>query len=143
LAKLLLRILEFDEGELLVNGVDIRRLSPLDYHRRLTAVFQGFSKFNATVRENIGVGYVENLGSRAAVEHSVRLAGAENIINTLPHGLRTKLDAAGGFEPMSYPPILNGGAATAHSHHGLSGGEVSFLCALFYHNTVNQTLGLT
>jgi len=107
-----------------VNDVDIRRLSPLDYHRRLTAVFQGFSKFNATVRENIGVGYVENLGSRTAVEHSVRLAGAENIINTLPHGLRTKLDAAGGFESMTYPSILEGGGAAAgHSHHGLSGGE--------------------
>jgi ABC-type multidrug transport system fused ATPase/permease subunit len=39
-----------------MNGVDIRRLDIVDYHRRVTAVFQGFSKFNSTVKENVGIG---------------------------------------------------------------------------------------
>jgi ABC-type glutathione transport system ATPase component len=126
LAKILLRILEFDDGELFVNDVDIRRLNPLDYHRRLTAVFQGFSRFNATVKENIGVGQVEKLGSRTAITDSIRLAGAENIVDSLPHGLRTKLNGSGGFESMACSSLESlSGIPTAHPHHGLSGGEVS------------------
>jgi len=61
---MLLRILDFDEGELLVNGVDIRSLDLADYHRRVTAVFQAFSKFNSTVKENVGVGMFSNILNR-------------------------------------------------------------------------------
>jgi len=117
--------LEFDNGELLVNDIDIRRLNPLDYHRRITAVFQGFSKFNASVKENVGVGQIQKLGSRTAVAESIRLAGAKGIIDALPHGLRTQLSGAGNFESMtSALPEDLGRSVTPHPH-GLSGGEVS------------------
>jgi ABC-type multidrug transport system fused ATPase/permease subunit len=125
LAKILLRILEFDEGDLLVNGVDIHRYNPVEFHRHVTAVFQGFSKYNSTVRENVGVGLVEKLGSRAAIEKAVQLAGADNIVDSLPNGLRTKLDTA-GFDSAAYAPFPDaaGSHFPGHTHHGLSGGEV-------------------
>lgn len=125
LAKVLLRIVDFETGNLFVNGIDIRRYDPVEYHRHITTVFQGFSKFNSTVKENIGVGYVQKMGSRAAIDKAVNLAGAETIIGSLPNGLRTKLDTS-GFSSTTFPPFSNntGSLKTSRVHHGLSGGEV-------------------
>jgi ABC-type multidrug transport system fused ATPase/permease subunit len=121
LAKILLRVMEFDDGLLQVNGVDIRRYDPHDYHKHLTAVFQNFSKFNFSAKKNVGLGNVEKLGSRPAIDKAIQLAEANAIIESLPHGLRTILDTP-GFESVSYP-----GMPSSSQHHGLSGGEVSCL----------------
>ncbi|KAH8106134.1 P-loop containing nucleoside triphosphate hydrolase protein [Cristinia sonorae] len=133
LANILLRIAEFDGGELLVNDVDIRRYHPTEYHQHVTAVFQGFSKFNASVKENIGVGYVPDIGHHAAIERAADLAGAAGIVCSLPKGLKTTLDS--GFDPTTATaapgatgPINTGshdgcGGYHPRTRHGLSGGE--------------------
>jgi len=120
LAKILLRIIGFDQGDLMVNGYDIRQYNPAEYHRHLTAVFQGFSKFNSTIKENVGLGFVEKMGSRIAVETAVHLAEADAIIDALPNGLRTTLETP-GFESIAYPGST--GYQQSPHHHGLSGGE--------------------
>ncbi|KAK7060212.1 hypothetical protein VNI00_000977 [Paramarasmius palmivorus] len=117
LAKVLLRILDFDEGQLFVNDVDIRRYHPADYHKHTTAVFQGFSKFNSTVRENVGLGHVEALKCRTSVKTAIQLAEAEAIVGSLPNGLQTVLETP-GFEALAYP-----GMPQSTRYHGLSGGE--------------------
>ncbi|TFY81792.1 hypothetical protein EWM64_g2225 [Hericium alpestre] len=61
LSKVLLRIFDFQAGELLVNGINIRRYDPAELHRASTAVFQGFSKYNGTVTDNVGIGFVRNM----------------------------------------------------------------------------------
>jgi len=122
LAKVLLRIIDFDQGDLLVNGVDIRRLTPSEYHRHITTVFQGFSKYSSTVRENVGLGYVPNMQSPAAIEHAMRLGGSDTFVGSLPNGIKTKLDAS-GFEFMPYSPVSGHGTMASRLQHGLSGGE--------------------
>ncbi|KAJ7638523.1 P-loop containing nucleoside triphosphate hydrolase protein [Roridomyces roridus] len=114
LAKILLRILDHDRGELYVNGVDIRRYDPAEYHRHLTAVFQDFSKFDATMRENVGFGLVEKMRSRSAVESAIRFGAADKVVEALPKGLQTTLSSG---ESMSYP------GCPSSRQHGLSGGE--------------------
>jgi ABC-type multidrug transport system fused ATPase/permease subunit len=117
LAKILLRIMDHDLGDLSVNGVDIRRYDPFDYHQHLSAVFQNFSKFNSTLRENVGLGRVEKMHSRTSIEAAIHLAEADSVVNSLPYGLRTILETP-GFESMSYP-----GCTASSRQHGLSGGE--------------------
>lgn len=126
LAKVLLRIVDFDRGALFVNGVDIRRYHPAEYHRHLSAVFQGFSKFNSTVKENIGLGNVDKIGYRPAIETAVHLAEADNLVKSLPNGLKTQLETP-GFESISYPGSMSYSSA---QRHGLSGGEVSITLRL-------------
>lgn len=122
---MLLRIIDFDQGDLLVNGVDIRRLTPSDYHRHVTTVFQGFSKYSSTVRENVGLGYVQNLQSPTAIEHAMRLGGSDAFVSALPSGMKTKLDAS-GFEFMPCSPASGScHGIPSRLQHGLSGGEVS------------------
>ncbi|KAG6919275.1 hypothetical protein DXG01_007407 [Tephrocybe rancida] len=119
LAKILLRIVDFDGGSLKVNGNDVRRYVPDEYHRHVSAVFQGFSKFNATVQENVGLGYVKQLSEDRAVSEAVHLAAADEVVASLPEGLRTTLHNP-GFEIISYPGMNH----RRHSpHNGLSGGE--------------------
>jgi len=118
LAKILLRVIDFDKGTLMVNGVDIRRYNPDDYHHHLTAVFQGFSKFNFTIQKNVGLGNVDKINHRPTIEQAMRLAEANAMVDSLPSGLETKLQSP-GFEPISYP----GNNISLPHLHGLSGGE--------------------
>lgn len=120
LAKLLLRIVDYDRGSLLVNGVDIRKYNPAEYHSHLSAVFQGFSKFSTTVKENVGLGNVEKIGYKPAIETAVHLAEADTLVKSLPNGLKTMLETP-GYESLSYPGMM-AHEDTTH-RHGLSGGE--------------------
>jgi len=83
-------------------------------------VFQGFSKFNSTVKENVGVGYAAKMESRTAIDNAIDLAGATPIVESLPKGLRTKLDSTGFGSGL---PPFNAAGNTKTEHHGLSGGE--------------------
>ncbi|EAU84325.2 hypothetical protein CC1G_01321 [Coprinopsis cinerea okayama7 len=124
LAKILLRIVDFDKGSLFVNGVDVRNYNPEEYHRHLSAVFQGFSKFNSTVKENVGLGNVDRLRYKPAIEAAIHLAEADTLVESLPNGLKTLLEAP-GFESVSYPgaPGYGFGDMMGPQRHGLSGGE--------------------
>ena len=53
LIKLLLRLYDPTEGEILLNGVDIRNYDVEEYRRYIGAVFQDFKLFAATVAENV------------------------------------------------------------------------------------------
>ncbi|THV05432.1 P-loop containing nucleoside triphosphate hydrolase protein [Dendrothele bispora CBS 962.96] len=118
LANILLRIFDYDQGQLLLNDVDVRRYDPTDYHRHVSAVFQGFSKFNSTVRENVGIGRIESLPHRPLIEAALGLASADAVVNSLPYGIQTVLECP-GYEALSYP----GSRHLADQVHGLSGGE--------------------
>lgn len=122
LAKILLRIVDYDRGTLLANDVDIRRYNPAEYHSHLSAVFQGFSQFSTTVKENVGLGNVEKISYKPAIETAVHLAEADTLVKSLPEGLKTLLETP-GYESLSYPGMM--GYEDTSQRHGLSGGEVS------------------
>ncbi|PCH41253.1 nucleoside triphosphate hydrolase protein [Wolfiporia cocos MD-104 SS10] len=122
LAKVLLRILDFDSGELLLNNADIRKIRPEAFHAHVTAMFQDFAKFDASARENIGLGHIQDMRSPRAIDAAIRLAGAAEIVQSLPRGLKTKLDIA-SHEQSSYAFRESYRNSFAHQHHGLSGGE--------------------
>ena len=108
-----------------MNDVDVRRYEPAELHRATTAVFQSFCKYNGTVAENVGVGYIPHLDHPAALQRAVRLAEGDHIVRSLPHGIDTRLDAL-GLDSMSYSLAGMGacGARAPWASHGLSGGEV-------------------
>ena len=116
-----------------MNDVDVRRYEPAELHRATTAVFQSFCKYNGTVAENVGVGYIPDLDHPAALQRAVRLAEGDHIVRSLPHGIDTRLDAL-GLDSMSYSPAGMGacGARAPWASHGLSGGEVRSLPCNIY-----------
>jgi len=53
LVKLVTRLYDPTEGQILLNGIDIRQFALLDYRRILTAVFQDINLFAMSLKENI------------------------------------------------------------------------------------------
>ena len=57
--KLITRLYVPTEGQILLDGVDLRDYSLEDLHHEMGVIFQDFMRYEMTVRENIGVGHVE------------------------------------------------------------------------------------
>lgn len=57
--KLITRLYDPTEGQILLDGVDLREYSLEDLHHEMGVIFQDFMRYEMTVRENIGVGHVE------------------------------------------------------------------------------------
>jgi ATP-binding cassette, subfamily B, bacterial len=91
LVKLLSRMYEPVSGRILVDGIDLRSVDVAKWRSRLSAGFQDFMRFEFLASESIGVGDVQRVGDRAAVEHAIARAGATDVIDGLPNGLATQL----------------------------------------------------
>ncbi len=93
LVNLLFRFYEVTEGEILVDGVDIREMDLASLRASMALVSQETMLFNRPVAENIAFG---KLGAgRAEVEQAARLAHAIDFIRALPNGFDTDIGERG------------------------------------------------
>ncbi|WP_280516522.1 ABC transporter ATP-binding protein [Bacillus paralicheniformis] len=91
LIKLLCRFYEYDEGEIKVNGKDIRKIDLQELRNKMAVVFQEFGKYELSLRYNIAVGRTEALGDEEKLRAAARSAKLEPIIEELPEGLETMI----------------------------------------------------
>ena len=80
LVKLLLRLYDPQQGEVLINGIDIRRFDPVALRAKMGVLFQDFARYNITAAENIG------FDSKEGVDRAAALSGADSFIERLPQG---------------------------------------------------------
>jgi ATP-binding cassette subfamily B protein len=93
IADLLLRRLDPDEGQVLLDGVDLRKLKLSDLRRHVAVVEQETFLWNTSLEENIRYGRPE-AGSHE-VERAARLAGIHDFILSLPQGYLTQVGERG------------------------------------------------
>ncbi len=91
LIKLLTRLYDPTEGQILFDGVDLRDLDPGELRRRIGVIFQDFVHYHLAASENIGFGQIEALGDRPRIEASAVKSGAHPVITALPEGYETIL----------------------------------------------------
>jgi ATP-binding cassette subfamily B protein len=91
LIKLLSRLYDPTEGTILIDGIDIRELDPLDLRQRIGVIFQDFVRYHLAASENIGFGQIEALNRLEQIIESARKSGAHSIIENLPDGYQTML----------------------------------------------------
>ncbi|QSQ22224.1 ABC transporter ATP-binding protein [Pyxidicoccus parkwayensis] len=96
LVKLLLRLYEPTEGEILYGGVNVQDMDVEDLRRRFGAVFQDFVRYQFNVAENIGLGHVPALDDRNRIVRAAEEGGASTVIAALPNQYDTML--GGWFE---------------------------------------------
>ncbi len=84
LVNLILRFYDPADGEIRVDGVDIRRLRIAEYRRHIGLVLQEPFLFFGTIAENIAYGKPE--ASREEIVAAARAAHAHEFILRLPHG---------------------------------------------------------
>lgn len=88
LVKLLMRLYDPTEGEILVNGIDIRQYDYEEYLSMFAPVFQDYKLFAFTVGENISSFGNEN---QEKVEEAARKSGIHGKIMQLPGKYETFL----------------------------------------------------
>ncbi len=91
LIKLLTRLYDPTEGQILLDGVDLRDYDLDEVRRRIGVIFQDFVRYQLTVRENIGFGQIDRLDDAQQIGEAARRGGADDIVATLPSGMETML----------------------------------------------------
>ena len=91
LIKLLLRFYEPTEGEILLDGVDIRDYQKDDYQNLFGVIFQDFLRYEFLLRENIAVGNVEKIGDQQAIEKAAALSLADSVVAEMKLGYDQQL----------------------------------------------------
>ena len=84
--KLITRLYDPTEGQILLDGIDLRDYKLEDLHHEIGVIFQDFMRYEMTARENIGVGRVESEHSQAEIESAAHKSLAESVIAKLPGG---------------------------------------------------------
>ena len=96
LIKLLCRLYDPDEGEILLNGIDIRKYDYEEYLRLFSVVFQDFRLLAFPLGENVAAS--QDVDAQRARECLAR-AGLGGRLAVMPEGLETPLyKEAGGVE---------------------------------------------
>lgn len=90
LIKLIMRLYDVSEGEILFGGVDIRRLNTKAYRQKIGAVFQDFQIYGATLAENVKTYFVDEKDSGKIIEALNRADFGEKL-RTLEKGINTEL----------------------------------------------------
>jgi len=88
--KLITRLYDPTEGQILLDGIDLREYSLEDLHRHIGVIFQDFMRFEMTARENIAVGRVDQPHQQDDIELAAHKSLADTVV--------TKL--AGGYDQM-------------------------------------------
>ena len=91
LVKLLGRLYDPTDGQVLIDGRDIRDYDPAVLRDQIAAVFQDYAAYQFSAGENIGVGRVARLEDGPAIERAAATSGAAAIIERLPRGYQTPL----------------------------------------------------
>ena len=91
LVKLLCRLYDPQHGRVMLDDVDLRDLDSTELRRGISVVFQDFSKYQLSARQNIWVGNVERPLDDPAIEAAARDAGAHEVIRGLGHGYDSML----------------------------------------------------
>jgi ATP-binding cassette subfamily B protein len=91
LIKLLSRLYDPTEGVILLDGIDLRDIDPLELRQKIGVIFQDFVRYHLPARENIGFGQIEAADEMEKIIESARKSGAHSIIENLPEGYETML----------------------------------------------------
>jgi ATP-binding cassette, subfamily B, bacterial len=86
IVKLITRLYDPTEGEILLDGIDLRDYDLDDLHREIGVIFQDFMRYEMTARENIAVGRIEELGNLELLKDAARKSLADQTIGRLSLG---------------------------------------------------------
>jgi len=91
IVKLVTRLYDPTEGQILLDGIDLREYDLEDLHREIGVIFQDFMRYEMTARENIAVGRVENIDDLELLQSAARKSLADHTIERLPQGYEQML----------------------------------------------------
>ena len=94
LVNLMMRFYELDSGRIILDGVDVAKMTRDDLRGRMGMVLQDTWLFGGTIRENIAYGRPD--ASEEDIQAAARATYVDRFVHSLPHGYDTVLDDEGG-----------------------------------------------
>ena len=91
LIKLLTRLYQPTEGEILLEGLALNAWDIDALRRKIGVIFQDFARYQLMVGENIGIGDVDELDQDSLIEDAAEKGMANAFIKDLPEGYQTQL----------------------------------------------------
>jgi ATP-binding cassette subfamily B protein len=91
IVKLLTRLYDPLEGQVLLDGVDLREYNLEDLYQEIGVIFQDFMRYEMTARDNIAVGRIEQIGDLPLLQQSAQKSMADEVIGRLPYGYEQML----------------------------------------------------
>ena len=91
LVKLLCRLYEPDEGQILIDGIDYRMFELEELRKRIGVIFQDNVRYQMSGRDNIRMGNIEVARDDLRIELAARLSGAHEVLERLEGGYETIL----------------------------------------------------
>jgi ATP-binding cassette subfamily B protein len=85
LIKLALRFYDVTQGEILINGVDIKKINLDKWYLSTGALFQDFIKYQFTFKENVFFGDQKKVGNLELLKVAIAKSGADKYVEELPH----------------------------------------------------------
>ncbi len=113
LIQLLLRFYEIQRGEILLDGVDVRRFDVHQLRRQFGIVLQDPFLFSGTLESNVRLGD-EDI-SRARVESALREVGLGSLLDSLPEGVETNVSERGATFSVGQRQLISFARALAHN----------------------------
>lgn len=91
LIKLLCRLYDPTNGRIILNGINLRDFRISDFRKKISVVFQDYTHYNLTARENIWLGSVDTSADTQNIMRAAQCSGADLVIDGLNNGYETIL----------------------------------------------------
>ncbi len=115
LIKLLTRFYNIEEGELLINNISISNFDPEKFRENVSAIFQDFSKFDLTLRENVGISNIQEINADDQILKALEDSGFECSLSDLNTILGKKFDHSRDLSGGQWQKVALARAFFSHS----------------------------
>ncbi|KAG1908605.1 P-loop containing nucleoside triphosphate hydrolase protein [Suillus fuscotomentosus] len=129
--KLISRIYDPTEGTILIDNRDIKTLRLTDLRAAMSILFQDYTHFPLSIRENIGLGNPGLAQDDDKIREAAKMGGARDFIEELPDGFNTYIDRPvddyyadyNESTAVDYSNVRNMGGLRTSTVSDLSGGQ--------------------
>ena len=89
LVKLLLRLYDVNNGEILYNNANYKDINVLSLRKEVGAVFQNVEVYAVTIAENILLKTPKTIEDFNLIDEALKFSGLDEYVNSLPNGINT------------------------------------------------------
>ncbi|MDN6196434.1 MAG: ABC transporter ATP-binding protein/permease, partial [Atopostipes suicloacalis] len=93
LVNLLPRFYELDKGQILIDGIDIKKMTMQSLRKQIGVVQQDVFLFNGSIRDNVLYGRLD--ASEREVKEAIDASQLREVVDALPEGLDTQIGERG------------------------------------------------
>ncbi|MBR8831092.1 MAG: Vitamin B12 import ATP-binding protein BtuD [Chroococcopsis gigantea SAG 12.99] len=91
LIKLLCRLYDPTQGNITIDGIDLREFSLKNLRQQFSVIFQDYAKYHLTAKENVWFGDIELDPDDEKIIRAAYRSGADKVVNSLPQKYGTIL----------------------------------------------------